>query len=135
MLGQPFNNVARLVNPRLRGGRLWQRWIGVCRPNVRRIALISAFEPSTMNRRQSFGSSPRSIRLSNSTCTTAAFSVAPSSKPSGRLAAVPSMPIAASRVSSVRKLSCRSISRRITWRFEILNPMARNCAVSRYTVA
>ena len=23
----------------------WQRWIGVCRPNVRRIALISAFEP------------------------------------------------------------------------------------------
>jgi hypothetical protein len=40
MLGQPFDNVARLVN--------LQHWIGVCRPNMRRIALISAFEPSTV---------------------------------------------------------------------------------------
>jgi hypothetical protein len=53
--------------------------------NVERITLLSALAPSMMNRRQTFGSSPRSIRLSMSACTTAAFSVALSIRPSGCL--------------------------------------------------
>src|SRR5277367_5720383 len=38
---------------------IWQRWIGVWRPKLRRIALASAFEPSMMNRRGTAGSRPR----------------------------------------------------------------------------
>src|SRR5215469_7315955 len=56
----------------------WQRWIGVWRPKVLRIALVSALAPSTINSLQTPGSRPRSIRLSSSACTTVAFSVAPS---------------------------------------------------------
>jgi hypothetical protein len=41
----------------------------VCRAKVFRIALISAFEPSMMNRRQTFPSSQRSTRLSSKACT------------------------------------------------------------------
>ena len=37
----------------------WQRWIGVWRPKVLRIALDSALAPSMMNRRQTAGSRPR----------------------------------------------------------------------------
>src|SRR5208283_991211 len=50
-----------------------------------------------MNRRQTFGSRPRSVRLSSSACTTAAFSVAPSSTPSGCFTPSPSMTTAAIR--------------------------------------
>src|SRR3979490_2667186 len=35
---------------------IWQRWIGVWRPKLRRIALASAFEPPMMNRRGTAGS-------------------------------------------------------------------------------
>ncbi len=54
-------------------------------PKVARITLVSAFAPSTMNNRQTLGSRPRSTRLSMSACTTAAFLVAPSARPSGCL--------------------------------------------------
>src|SRR5437764_11494190 len=56
------------------------------------MTLLSALAPSMMNRRQTLGSSPRSIRLSMSGCTTAAFSVAPSIRASGCLWPSPSMP-------------------------------------------
>ena len=46
----------------------WQRWIGVWRPKVLRIALDSALAPSMMNRRQTAGSRPRPTRLSSSAC-------------------------------------------------------------------
>src|SRR3981081_43729 len=51
------------------------------RPKVARIALERAFEPSMMKRRGRAGSRPRSMRLSISACTVAAFSVAPSTSP------------------------------------------------------
>src|SRR5271155_1414980 len=53
-----------------------------------------------MNRRQTVGSRPRSIRLSSSACTTTAFSVAPSITPRGCLAPAPSTPTAASSTRS-----------------------------------
>src|SRR5271169_368809 len=40
---------------------IWQRWIGVWRPKLRRIALASAFEPSMINKRGTAGSRPRWI--------------------------------------------------------------------------
>ena len=79
----------------LRALWIWQRWIGVWRPKLRRIALESAFEPSMMNNRGTAGSSPRSTRSSINACTTAACSVAPSISPSGCLTPSPSIPIAA----------------------------------------
>jgi len=61
--------------------------------------------PSMMNSRQTVGSSPRSIRLSISAWTTAVFSVALSTRPSGCLSPLPSMPRA---VTSTRSLPiCR----------------------------
>ena len=36
----------------------WQRWMAAATPKVFRIALLSAFAPSTMNSRGSLGSSP-----------------------------------------------------------------------------
>src|ERR1700730_13000028 len=56
------------------------------RPKAARIALERAFEPSMMKRRGRAGSRPRSMRLSISACTVAAFSVAPSTSPSGFVA-------------------------------------------------
>jgi hypothetical protein len=53
------------------------------------------------NSRQTFGLSPRSIRLSISAWTTAAFSVAPSTRPSGCLWPSPSMPRAATSTRSL----------------------------------
>src|SRR5215472_3874796 len=67
----------------------WQRWIGVWRPKVWRIALLSALAPSMMNNRQTFGSKPRSTRLSSSACATAAFSAAPSITARGCLPPTP----------------------------------------------
>src|SRR5450830_1526200 len=64
------------------------------------MALLSALAPSMMNSRQTFGSSPRSIRLSMSACTTAAFSVAPSIRPSGCLLPSPSILRAATSTRS-----------------------------------
>src|SRR5271169_3630138 len=78
----------------------WQRWIGVWRPKVLRIALVSALAPSMMNSRQTLGSRPRSIRLSSSACATAAFSVAPSITPRGCLPPAPSTPTAPSSMRS-----------------------------------
>jgi hypothetical protein len=78
----------------LRALWIWHRWIGVWAPKVRRITLLRAVAPSTMNSRQTFGSSPRSIRLS---CTTAAFLVAPSTKASGSLRSSASIPSVARR--------------------------------------
>ena len=69
----------------LRALWIWYRWIGVWAPKVRRMTLLSALAPSMMNSRQTLGLSPRSIRLSISAWTTAVFSVAPSTKPSGCL--------------------------------------------------
>jgi len=69
-------------------------------PNVARIALERAFEPSMMYRRGEAGSSPRSTRLSISARTVAAFSVAPSTAPSGCLSPFASTPTAATRVMS-----------------------------------
>ena len=46
-------------------------------PKVFRIALLSAFAPSTMNSRGSVGSSPLARRLSIKAWTTTVFSVAP----------------------------------------------------------
>src|ERR1700730_12452676 len=56
------------------------------RPKAARIALERAFEPSMMKRRGRAGSRPRSMRLSISACTVAAFSVAPSTSPSAFVA-------------------------------------------------
>src|SRR6516162_5734787 len=78
----------------------WQRWIGVHRPKVLRIALVSALAPSMMNSRQTLGSRPRSIRLSSSACATVAFSVAPSITARGCLSPTPSTPTAASNTRS-----------------------------------
>src|SRR3954470_4446536 len=78
----------------------WQRWIGVSWPNVRRIALDSALAPSMMNSQTPAGSRPRSTRLSSRASTVAAFSVAPSTKPSGCFSPRPSMPTAATRINS-----------------------------------
>src|SRR5713101_6238734 len=74
---------------------IWQHWIGVWHPKLRRIALASAFEPSMMNRRGTAGSRPRSIRSSINACTTALCSVAPSISPSGCLTPSLSIPSAA----------------------------------------
>ena len=66
----------------------WQRWIGVWRPKVLRIALDSALAPSMMNRRQTAGSQATPCRPGcrrRSACTTAVFSVAPSITPRGCL--------------------------------------------------
>src|SRR6202045_4961434 len=68
------------------------------RPKAARIALERAFEPSMMKRRGRAGSRPRSMRLSISACTVAAFFVAPSNSPSGFLSPFASTPIAATRV-------------------------------------
>src|SRR5207248_11509265 len=65
------------------------------------MTLLSALAPSMMNSRQTLGSSPRSIKLSISACTTAAFSVAPSSSASGCLWPSPSMPRAATSTRSL----------------------------------
>ena len=65
------------------------------------MTLLSALAPSMMNSRQTFGSSPRSIRLSISAWTTAVFSVAPSTRPSGCLSPLPSMPSAATSTRSL----------------------------------
>src|SRR5208282_5726533 len=78
----------------------WQRWIGVWRPKVLRIALESALAPSMTNSRLTFGSRPRSIRLSSKACATTAFSVAPSITPRGCLPPLPSTPTAASSIRS-----------------------------------
>src|SRR3954452_19972708 len=78
----------------------WQRWIGVSWPNVRRIAVDSALAPSMMNSQTPAGSRPRSTRLSSRAWTVAAFSVAPSTRPSGCFSPCPSMPTAATRISS-----------------------------------
>src|SRR5512134_694521 len=78
----------------------WQRWIGVWRPKVLRIALDSALAPSMMNRRQTLGSRPRPTRLSSRAWATAAFSLAPSITPSGCLVPAPSIPMAASSIRS-----------------------------------
>src|SRR5271157_5558161 len=78
----------------------WQRWIGVWRPKVLRIALESALAPSMTNSRLTFGSRPRSIRLSSRACATTAFSVAPSITPRGCLPPLPSTPTAASSIRS-----------------------------------
>ena len=56
----------------------WQRWMAAATPKVLRIALLSAFAPSTMNSRGSVGSSPLARRLSSKAWTTTVFSVAPS---------------------------------------------------------
>src|SRR5450755_147907 len=77
------------------------------RPNVARIALERAFEPSMMKRRGTVGLRPRSTRLSINACTVAAFSVAPSTSPSGCLSPFTSTPIAATRVMSLMTLLCR----------------------------
>src|ERR1700704_2953942 len=60
---------------------IWQRWIGVWRPKLRRIALASAFEPSMMNKRGTAGSRPRSIRSSINACTTGAVLGCPFHQP------------------------------------------------------
>ena len=73
-------------------------------PKVARIALDSAFAPSTMNSRGTAGSSPRSTRLSKSAWTVAVFSVAPSTRARGCLPPSPSMPIAATSTRS--SLTC-----------------------------
>src|SRR6516165_10251161 len=65
------------------------------------MTLLSALAPSMMNSRQTLGSSPRSIRLSMSACTTAAFSVAPSIRASGCLWPSASMPRAATSTRSL----------------------------------
>ena len=91
-LGQALDHIAGLV---------WQRSIGVCRPKVERTHLRSASRSSTMNNRQTLVSRPRSIRLSMSACTTAAFSVAPSTRPSGCLLPSPSIPKAPTRTRSL----------------------------------
>src|SRR5215471_21483744 len=65
------------------------------------MTLLSALAPSMMNSRQTLGSSPRSIRLSMSACTTVAFSVAPSIRASGCLWPSPSMPRAATSTRSL----------------------------------
>src|SRR3954466_14154752 len=53
-----------------------------------------------MNSQTPAGSRPRSTRLSSKACTVAAFSVAPSTKPSGCFSPRPSMPTAATRINS-----------------------------------
>src|SRR5208337_515368 len=75
------------------------------RPNVARIALERAFEPSMMKRRGTVGLRPRSTRLSINACTVAAFSVAPSTSPSGCLSPFTSTPIAATRVIGRRHVT------------------------------
>ena len=51
----------------------WQRWMAAATPKVFRIALLSAFAPSTMNSRGSVGSSPLARRLSIKAWTTTVF--------------------------------------------------------------
>ena len=68
-LGEAVGDVAGLMDR--------QRWIGIYRPKVLRIALDGALVPSMLNRPQTTGSRPRPLRLSNSACITAAFSVVP----------------------------------------------------------
>ena len=66
----------------------WQRWMAAATPKVFRIALLSAFAPSTMNSRGSVGSSPLARRLSIKAWTTTVFSVAPSTTARDMLVAV-----------------------------------------------
>src|SRR6478609_3775525 len=93
MLGQSFDNVARLVNlaaldrcvPTKRAADcLDQRLRAVDDKQAAVLGIQATLDQVVQQRR-----------------TTAAFSVAPSSKPSGCLAPLPSMPIAVSRVSSL----------------------------------
>src|SRR3954468_16610455 len=93
--GQPFGDVARLVHLTALDRRVLAKGI----------ALDSALAPSMMNSQTPAGSRPRSTRLSSKACTVAAFSVAPSTKPSGCFSPLPSIPTAAPRISS--SLTCR----------------------------
>ena len=68
----------------------WQRWMAGATPKVLRIALLSAFAPSTMNSRGSVGSSPLARRLSSKAWTTTVFSVAPSTTARTCLSPLPS---------------------------------------------
>ena len=78
----------------------WQRWMAAATPKVFRIALLSAFAPSTMNSRGSVGSSPLARRLSIKAWTTTVFSVAALDHGQDMLVELPSMPIAAIRTWS-----------------------------------
>ena len=72
---------------------------GASRPNVARMALESAFEPSMTNRRGR-RIKPALDEIVDQRLQTAAFSVAPSIAPSGCFSPFASTPTAATRVTS-----------------------------------
>jgi hypothetical protein len=86
-----------------------------------------ALAPSTMNRRQTSGSRPRSTRLSSKACTVAAFSVAPSTTSSGCLRPSASTPTAPSisRVSSMCRPQVRITGRSSPDRSEAIHSSRR----------